>query len=155
MDFCCSYLLYFALQGILKGKINLGAAGKMNVPKTFKRRLSYKHSIYVLYPRGWCWKGSYLSSLLCFLSKRKKLYNSYLVAQGLFVYYLQHRKSFGSSVEIDAYERESQVGGRMRTVELNGNEVEAGGTIIQDSNKYMLYFINKLGKIWNIKCSLY
>ena len=154
MGFCCSYLLYFALQGILKGKSNLGAARKMNLPKTFKRRLSYIHSIYVLYPTVWCWKGSYFSSLLCFLSKGKKLYNSYLVAQGLFVYYLQHRKSFGSSVEIDAYERESQVGGRMRTVELNGNEVEAGGTIIQDSNKYMLYFINELGKIWNIKRSL-
>ena len=43
----------------------------------------------------------------------------------------------------------------MRTVELNGNEIEAGGTIIQDSNKYMLYFINELGKIKNIKRSLW
>ena len=39
----------------------------------------------------------------------------------------------------------------MRTIELNGNEVEAGGTVIHDSNKYMAYFTKEMGMIMTIE----
>jgi len=55
------------------------------------------------------------------------------------------RRTFGSSLIIDAFEKSDKIGGRMRVIDYNGSEVEAGGTIIHDSNKYMVEFVKHLG----------
>lgn len=40
-----------------------------------------------------------------------------------------------------------QVGGRLKTVHIDGNEYEAGGSIIHDKNLYMKRLVEELGMI--------
>lgn len=55
------------------------------------------------------------------------------------------RKSLGPSAQIDVYEKSDRIGGRLEIVTLNKQSIEAGGTIIHDSNKYMVDFTKELG----------
>lgn len=48
------------------------------------------------------------------------------------------------SIAITIYESK-QVGGRLKTVEINGNEYEAGGSVIHEKNLYMKRFADELG----------
>ncbi|XP_029459863.1 prenylcysteine oxidase 1 [Rhinatrema bivittatum] len=54
------------------------------------------------------------------------------------------RQKFGRDVQIDIFER-GEVGGRLATVNLEGLEYEAGGSIIHPLNLHMKNFVKDLG----------
>ncbi|XP_029167304.1 prenylcysteine oxidase-like [Nylanderia fulva] len=51
---------------------------------------------------------------------------------------------FNGSLEIDLYEAKT-IGGRLATVKINDDEVEAGGSIIHPKNMYMQKFVKLMG----------
>ncbi len=55
------------------------------------------------------------------------------------------RDSLGERVSLTLYEREPRVGGRLMTADIGGIAIEAGGTIIHESNRYMVDFVDRLG----------
>nr|BAB62222.1 hypothetical protein [Macaca fascicularis] len=57
-------------------------------------------------------------------------------------YYL--RQKFGKDVKIDLFERE-EVGGRLATMMVQGQEYEAGGSVIHPLNLHMKRFVKDLG----------
>ncbi|XP_054442787.1 prenylcysteine oxidase 1 isoform X2 [Pteronotus mesoamericanus] len=57
-------------------------------------------------------------------------------------YYL--RQKFGKDVKIDVFER-GQVGGRLATMTVQGQEYEAGGSVIHPLNLHMKRFVKDLG----------
>nr|KAF6329172.1 prenylcysteine oxidase 1 [Pipistrellus kuhlii] len=57
-------------------------------------------------------------------------------------YYL--RQKFGKDVKIDLFER-GEVGGRLATITLQGQEYEAGGSVIHPLNLHMKRFVKDLG----------
>ncbi|CAF1145595.1 unnamed protein product [Adineta ricciae] len=67
-------------------------------------------------------------------------------------YWLKHY--LNDSVAITIYES-GQTGGRLKTVNVDGNEYEAGGSIIHDKNLYMKRFTDELGlKRLNVPSSM-
>ena len=54
------------------------------------------------------------------------------------------REVFGDEASIDVFEN-NQVGGRLATVKVMGNEYESGGAIIHPANLYMKNFTEMLG----------
>ena len=52
------------------------------------------------------------------------------------------RQLYGPKVTIDVFEA-GKVGGRIANIKVNGQEFEAGGTIIHRKNKYMLELAKK------------
>lgn len=50
---------------------------------------------------------------------------------------------------IDVYSKDP-VGGRLATVTIGGKEYETGGSILHPKNHYMIQFVNKFGKSYNI-----
>ncbi|KAG8440886.1 hypothetical protein GDO86_006572 [Hymenochirus boettgeri] len=54
------------------------------------------------------------------------------------------RQKFGKHVKIDLYEK-GEVGGRLATVEMEGNLYEAGGSLIHPLNIHMKTFVKELG----------
>ncbi|KAJ1091575.1 hypothetical protein NDU88_004694 [Pleurodeles waltl] len=54
------------------------------------------------------------------------------------------RQKFGNNVPIDVFEK-GDVGGRLATVEIEGNEYEAGGAVIHPLNLHMKKFVEELG----------
>ncbi|XP_077161358.1 prenylcysteine oxidase 1 [Paroedura picta] len=57
-------------------------------------------------------------------------------------YFLRQR--FGKDVQIDVFER-GDVGGRLATVNLEGEDYEAGGAVIHLLNLHMKHFVKELG----------
>lgn len=57
-------------------------------------------------------------------------------------YYL--RQKFGKDVKIDLFER-GEVGGRLATMTVRGQEYEAGGSVIHPLNLHMKRFVKDLG----------
>lgn len=57
-------------------------------------------------------------------------------------YYL--RQKFGKDVKIDVFER-GEVGGRLATMNIQGREYEAGGSVIHPLNLHMKRFVKDLG----------
>ncbi|NXA57165.1 PCYOX oxidase, partial [Nothocercus julius] len=57
-------------------------------------------------------------------------------------YFLRQR--FGRSVPIDIFER-GEVGGRLATVRVEGDDYEAGGSVIHPLNLHMKHFVKELG----------
>ncbi|MDJ0866106.1 MAG: FAD-dependent oxidoreductase [Myxococcota bacterium] len=55
------------------------------------------------------------------------------------------RRGLGAGAAITVYERDPRVGGRLATLDVGGTPVEAGGTIIHETNRYMAGFVNRLG----------
>lgn len=58
-------------------------------------------------------------------------------------YYL--RQKFGKGVKIDLFER-GEVGGRLATLTVRGQEYEAGGSVIHPLNLHMKRFVKDLGR---------
>ncbi|XP_040270363.1 prenylcysteine oxidase 1 [Bufo bufo] len=54
------------------------------------------------------------------------------------------RQKFGKDVQIDIYEK-GDVGGRLSTIEMEGNHYEAGGSVIHPLNLHMKTFVKELG----------
>ncbi|KAG9488910.1 prenylcysteine oxidase 1 [Eleutherodactylus coqui] len=54
------------------------------------------------------------------------------------------RQKFGKHVQIDIFEK-GEVGGRLSTVEIEGNQYEAGGSVIHPLNLHMKTFVKDLG----------
>uniref|UniRef100_A0A4W3GPN2 Prenylcysteine oxidase 1 like n=1 Tax=Callorhinchus milii TaxID=7868 RepID=A0A4W3GPN2_CALMI len=54
------------------------------------------------------------------------------------------RREFGHDVKIDVYEKH-EVGGRLATATVNGQQYETGGSIIHPLNLHMQEFVNQLG----------
>ncbi|XP_072004955.1 prenylcysteine oxidase 1 [Engystomops pustulosus] len=54
------------------------------------------------------------------------------------------RQKFGNHVQIDIIEK-GEVGGRLSTVEMEGNHYEAGGAVIHPLNLHMKTFVKELG----------
>ncbi|XP_018409913.1 PREDICTED: prenylcysteine oxidase 1 [Nanorana parkeri] len=54
------------------------------------------------------------------------------------------RQKFGKDVQIDIYEK-GDVGGRLATIEMEGNQYEAGGAVIHPLNLHMKMFVKELG----------
>jgi len=54
------------------------------------------------------------------------------------------RRALGEDASLTVYERDAGVGGRLATVEVGGTQVEAGGTIIHETNRYMAGFVDHL-----------
>nr|XP_045009546.1 prenylcysteine oxidase 1 isoform X2 [Jaculus jaculus] len=57
-------------------------------------------------------------------------------------YYL--RQKFGKDVKIDVFERD-EVGGRLATLKVQGEDYEAGGSVIHPLNLHMKRFVKELG----------
>lgn len=57
-------------------------------------------------------------------------------------YYL--RQKFGKDVKIDLFER-GEVGGRLATMTVQGQEYETGGSVIHPLNLHMKRFVKDLG----------
>jgi len=55
------------------------------------------------------------------------------------------RQRLGEDAAIAVYERGPLVGGRLATLDVGGTPVEAGGTIIHETNRYMVGFVDRLG----------
>ncbi len=55
------------------------------------------------------------------------------------------RRALGDEATISVYERAGLVGGRLATLNVGGVDVEAGGTIIHETNRYMAGFVEELG----------
>lgn len=60
---------------------------------------------------------------------------------------------FNGTVEIDLYEANS-IGGRLATINIDGDKVEAGGSIIHPKNMYMQKFVKLMGK-YGQQCTKY
>ncbi|XP_053574137.1 prenylcysteine oxidase 1 [Bombina bombina] len=54
------------------------------------------------------------------------------------------RQKYGKHVQIDLFEKE-EVGGRLATVEIEGSQYEAGGSVIHPLNLHMKTFVKELG----------
>ncbi|XP_075714623.1 prenylcysteine oxidase 1 [Rhinoderma darwinii] len=54
------------------------------------------------------------------------------------------RQKFGKHVQIDVFEK-GDVGGRLSTIEMEGNHYEAGGAVIHPLNLHMKTFVKELG----------
>jgi prenylcysteine oxidase/farnesylcysteine lyase len=54
-------------------------------------------------------------------------------------------KSLGDQVEIVVFEKESRVGGRIRSIKVGGEEWETGGSIIHSENQYLSTIVDELG----------
>ncbi|XP_042696195.1 prenylcysteine oxidase 1 isoform X2 [Chrysemys picta bellii] len=54
------------------------------------------------------------------------------------------RQKFGKEVQIDVFER-GMVGGRLATINVEGKDYEAGGSIIHPLNLHMKHFVKELG----------
>lgn len=54
------------------------------------------------------------------------------------------RQLFGKDAKIDIFEKR-QVGGRLATIKIGDNQIEAGGTLIHPKNMYMVNFTKLLG----------
>ena len=57
-------------------------------------------------------------------------------------YYL--RQKFGKDVKIDVFEK-GKVGGRLATLNVQGQEFESGGSVIHPLNLHMKRFVKDLG----------
>ncbi|BFZ03905.1 hypothetical protein BsWGS_06944 [Bradybaena similaris] len=55
------------------------------------------------------------------------------------------RQLFGQETQIDVFEA-SRVGGRAAVININGQEYEAGASIIHNKNRYMVEFASKFNK---------
>ena len=55
------------------------------------------------------------------------------------------RQALGKRASLTVFESSDRVGGRLATVRVGGVEVEAGGTIIHETNQYMAGFVESLG----------
>ena len=55
------------------------------------------------------------------------------------------RKLHGSSIDVDVFEKTDQCGGRLKTVDINGQKTEAGGTYILSSHRYTMEFFQQTG----------
>lgn len=55
------------------------------------------------------------------------------------------RQKFGRSVRIEVLER-GEVGGRLATVEVEGESYEAGGSVLHPLNLHMKHFAKELGE---------
>lgn len=55
------------------------------------------------------------------------------------------RQKFGKDVQINIFEK-GDVGGRLATIEMEGNHYEAGGSVIHPLNLHMKSFVKDLGK---------
>jgi prenylcysteine oxidase/farnesylcysteine lyase len=55
------------------------------------------------------------------------------------------REALGEGAVLTLYERDSQLGGRLATLDVDGTPVESGGTIIHETNRYMAGFVDRLG----------
>ena len=55
------------------------------------------------------------------------------------------RESLGEGATITVYERDTQLGGRLGTIDVGGTPVESGGTIIHETNRYVAGFVDRLG----------
>ncbi|XP_077976226.1 prenylcysteine oxidase 1-like [Styela clava] len=51
------------------------------------------------------------------------------------------REKFGKNVQIDLFEKDSRICGRLDTVTIDGREYESGGSIIHSKNLYMKKFV--------------
>ncbi|KAF5917947.1 hypothetical protein HPG69_019753 [Diceros bicornis minor] len=60
-------------------------------------------------------------------------------------YYL--RQKFGKDVKIDLFEK-GEVGGRLATLTVRGQDYEAGGSVIHPLNLHMKRFVKDLGRIY-------
>eukprot|EP00111_Clytia_hemisphaerica_P007351 TCONS_00021385-protein len=60
------------------------------------------------------------------------------------------RKLLGNEVQIDVFEKNDHLGGRMHAIDVNGEQIESGGTIIHSSNRYMVDFAKDLEMDTNI-----
>ena len=54
---------------------------------------------------------------------------------------------FDNNLNIDLYEVKT-IGGRLATIEIDNNEFEAGGSIIESENRYMQDFVQLLGTLF-------
>ncbi|MCP4036257.1 MAG: FAD-dependent oxidoreductase, partial [bacterium] len=59
------------------------------------------------------------------------------------------RQALGENATLTLYERDVQPGGRLATLDVGGTPVEAGGTIIHETNRYMADFVDRfsLGRV--------
>lgn len=64
------------------------------------------------------------------------------------------RQLFGKEAKIDIFEKR-QVGGRLTTIKIGDNQIEAGGTLIHPKNMYMVNFTKLLGKFLTSICRYY
>jgi prenylcysteine oxidase/farnesylcysteine lyase len=55
------------------------------------------------------------------------------------------REALRDGIELMVYERDAQLGGRLATIDVGGTPVEAGGTIIHETNRYLAGFVERLG----------
>ena len=63
------------------------------------------------------------------------------------------RNLFGQDASIDVFEKATKIGGRIGVVDIDGNVVEAGGSVIHDSNRYMAQFCEMGGSVLFIFCT--
>jgi prenylcysteine oxidase/farnesylcysteine lyase len=54
------------------------------------------------------------------------------------------RQALGEGASLTVYERDSQLGGRLATLDVGGTPVESGGTIIHETNRYLANFVDHL-----------
>lgn len=55
------------------------------------------------------------------------------------------RQALGEGAALSVYERDALLGGRLATLDVGGTPVEAGGTIIHETNRYLTGFVDELG----------
>ncbi len=53
------------------------------------------------------------------------------------------RQTLGETATLTLYERDMRLGGRLATLDVGGTPVEAGGTIIHETNRYMADFVDR------------
>jgi prenylcysteine oxidase/farnesylcysteine lyase len=53
------------------------------------------------------------------------------------------RRALGERIDLTLYERDARLGGRLATLDVGGTPVEAGGTIIHETNRYMADFLDR------------
>lgn len=54
------------------------------------------------------------------------------------------RQALGDGAALNLYERGARLGGRLATIDIGGTPVEAGGTIIHETNRYLAGFVERL-----------
>ena len=54
------------------------------------------------------------------------------------------RQALGERAALTVYERDAQLGGRLATLDVGGTQVESGGTIIHETNRYLASFVDQL-----------
>jgi prenylcysteine oxidase/farnesylcysteine lyase len=54
------------------------------------------------------------------------------------------REALGDDAALTLYERDAQLGGRLATIDVAGVPIEAGGTIIHETNRYLAGFVDRL-----------